>query len=255
LGFSENEALTGGDDLSQWNSVSNPTVSPSSLPPTQQSLWNGFTQPPLSSAPQKPELHPTQQSPWNGFTQLPLSSAPPKPEPLSQNNNNGMNLPPTQQSLWNGFTQPPLSSAPQKPELHPTQQSPWNGFTQSSLSSVPPKPEPLSQNNNNGMNLKNNNHNLPNDPIKQQPPPPRQEQNTTPPPQSTPTTNSMGESYKDLLQNDNHIDYIKQQLTPERIAQATQHTKYALAALHFDDVPTALYNIGISLSLLTGHQV
>jgi hypothetical protein len=43
-------------------------------------------------------------------------------------------------------------------------------------------------------------------------------------------------------------------LTPEQVSQATQHSRYALSALHFDDVPTALYNVGVALAILTGQQ-
>jgi len=63
-------------------------------------------------------------------------------------------------------------------------------------------------------------------------------------------------SYQQSIFNDSTITQLhsgQYKPPPEVVAQALQHTKYAMSALHFDDVHTALHNIRISLGLLTGN--
>uniref|UniRef100_A0A6B2LP24 Vta1 C-terminal domain-containing protein n=1 Tax=Arcella intermedia TaxID=1963864 RepID=A0A6B2LP24_9EUKA len=43
-------------------------------------------------------------------------------------------------------------------------------------------------------------------------------------------------------------------VSPQAIQTASEHTRYALSALHFDDVHTAVHNIKIALNILLGSK-
>jgi len=239
LGFTpDNDAMPGFDDMSSaWPNLNmgSPATSLQSnlngIPSMGMSLQSNLnlpTNPPmnlpsvrptLSSSPQLPQL--SNLPPHLSGNQLPSSNPPP-----SFSNQ----FPAQSPSPWTSLPQP----APQMPP-NTTQQKPTTLWNPTQIQHPQQPSNPVAQP---PQHLQNGHKN-------------QNEGNSIQQPQTM--MSAMMEHHLDLL--DLKMDYNHLKLSPERLAQATQHTRYALSALHFDDVPTALYNIGIALGFLTTNHV